>query len=227
MEEIEITIPNWKKYNPNSDRIRNPHWFRVHRDMAMSDSLSSLSAGQCWVWIQILSECSRKNSATVRLKIQKIAFLSRVTKEEVLEVIEILSVDGGLCKSVQSTAKSVQSTAKSVQSTAPREEKKREEKTTTTAEIESEESIPLKTKEMWERRYGAAWLSDALALFEVEFGCSGSGSSFDVSVSKLPKIVRLNRYLDAKHKKDLKKDPKAVKYELTEEQKKGLGIYDE
>ena len=104
MKEVDITVINWEKYNPETSRTRNPHWFRINRDTAMSDSLDGMSAEQCWVWIQILSECCRKNSAHITLNINKLARLSSVGTKTVLDTIDCLILNNALLNSVQSTA---------------------------------------------------------------------------------------------------------------------------
>lgn len=91
MEEIEIAVLNWEKYNPPSDRAKHPYWFRFHRDSAISAGLDGMSAEHCWVWVQILSECSRKNSGTIRLRTKRLAELSQVSEETALATINILN----------------------------------------------------------------------------------------------------------------------------------------
>lgn len=103
MEEVEITVVNWKKYNPEGERVKTPHWFRINKDMALSDSLDELDAEQCWVWIQILSECCRKNSATIVLKVAKIARFSKVSKGVVCNTLELLEKHDALRRSAEST----------------------------------------------------------------------------------------------------------------------------
>lgn len=103
MEEIEITVVNWKKYNPESERIKTPHWFRINKDTAVSDSLEGLTAEQCWVWIQLLSECCRKNCDTIMVKVDKLARLSNVKKSCIVQTIEILTKNKTLRSSAEST----------------------------------------------------------------------------------------------------------------------------
>lgn len=91
MEEIEITIVNWEKYNPPKERVKYPTWFRMQRDTAISSGLEGLSAEQCWVWVQLLSECSRKNSGTIKIKPRRLAELSQVTEKTVFTTLYLLS----------------------------------------------------------------------------------------------------------------------------------------
>lgn len=110
MEEIEITIVNWRKFNPEGERTKTPHWFRINRDIALSDSLDQLSAEQCWVWIQILAECCRKNSGTIMLKVAKLSRFSKVSKQCVCNALELLEKHGALRKSAKSTPSTLHNT---------------------------------------------------------------------------------------------------------------------
>lgn len=102
-QRIDVTVLNWEKYNPPSDRTRHKHWFRINQNSAMSAALFELSAEQCWVWIQILAECCRKNTGSVTVLSQRFALISKVTEETVIKTIEILERNGTLSVSCQST----------------------------------------------------------------------------------------------------------------------------
>lgn len=52
--DIEITILNWEKYNPQNFKTRYPHWFRLDREITRSKTLLDLTAEEKWVWVALL-----------------------------------------------------------------------------------------------------------------------------------------------------------------------------
>lgn len=100
---VSITILNWDKYNPKSDRTRHKHWFRINQNSAMSGGLFGLSAEQCWVWVQLLAECCRKDSETIDVRPERFAKLCNVTQKTFLEAVEILNENNTLTINRQAT----------------------------------------------------------------------------------------------------------------------------
>lgn len=94
MDEVKIQIVGWKKYQPQSDRSRHKHWFRVNMDCGVSHGLFGLSAEQKWFWIQLLSECCRKDSDTISIKIDRFARLCDIDKNSILSAINTLEENG-------------------------------------------------------------------------------------------------------------------------------------
>lgn len=110
MEEIKLQIIGWKKYQPQSDRFRHKHWFRVNMDCGVSHGLFGLSAEQKWFWIQLLSECCRKDSDTISIKIDRFARLCDIDKKSILSAINTLEENGTvslLTENCQSTVSSL------------------------------------------------------------------------------------------------------------------------
>jgi hypothetical protein len=103
VDDITIKIANWDAYNPPSDRARHKYWFRVNQNIAMSQGLSGLSPEQCWVWVQLLAEACRKESATITIKPAHIARMCQVTSKTLVAAIEILDKNGTLTVIRQST----------------------------------------------------------------------------------------------------------------------------
>lgn len=93
---IDITVINWEKYNKQSERYRHPSWFLIKNDVIASQSLLGLSTEQKWLWIIILSECSRKNSGNIRLRIKWLINTSSLSVDSVKEAIEILTENGAI-----------------------------------------------------------------------------------------------------------------------------------
>lgn len=103
MNSIHITISNWQRHQPTSDKVRHPHWFKVHNSIATSESLFSLSAAQKWIWVCILAECSRKKSDSITLNLDYASRHFDVPKKVILETIEILTQNQTLTINCQST----------------------------------------------------------------------------------------------------------------------------
>ncbi len=104
VEHLEVTVLNWEKYNPPSDRVRHKHWFRINHNIATSNGLWGLSPGQRWFWVVLLSECCRKNSATIQLTPSRFSALcGGLQKHDILQAIDILVKNGTLSVSCQST----------------------------------------------------------------------------------------------------------------------------
>lgn len=95
-EEIEITILNWDKHQPKSDQVRNPHWFKIKNDIVISESLCELTPSQKWGWLCLLSQASRKRSATFVVKIDFFSHHSGVSKNDILKLVDILTKNGTL-----------------------------------------------------------------------------------------------------------------------------------
>ena len=61
MDEIEITIVNWEKYNPQDFQTRYPHWFRLNKDLLQSPTVFGLSFEERWAWIGLMClACERR-----------------------------------------------------------------------------------------------------------------------------------------------------------------------
>ena len=61
-QQIEITIINWKKYNPKDMTENTPFWFRMENTINRSESLSGLSKIDKWHWVCLLGIASRKKN---------------------------------------------------------------------------------------------------------------------------------------------------------------------
>ena len=94
MQEIKLQIVGWKKYQPQSDRARHKHWFRVNMDCNTSHGLFGLSAEQRWFFIQILCECCRKDSDTVSIKVSRFSKLCEIEESSILSAIKLLEENG-------------------------------------------------------------------------------------------------------------------------------------
>lgn len=106
-DSIKLTIVKWREFNPPSDFVRHPHWFRINQNIITSMSLFGMNPQQKWVWICILTECSRKNSDTINVKITYIASISGTSTRTVVQAIETLKENGSLSVDCQLTDSSL------------------------------------------------------------------------------------------------------------------------
>jgi hypothetical protein len=80
----------WKKYQPQSDRARHKHWFRINMDCAFSHGLFGLTPEQRWFWVQVLCECCRKDSDTVIIWTERFSKLCDISEKSIISAIKIL-----------------------------------------------------------------------------------------------------------------------------------------
>lgn len=86
---IEITILNWNKYNPKRAQ-KTYTWLRLDNQIPTDPDLYGLDAEQKFVWIAILCHASRKNSKTVKIKIDYLSHMTTVDKKKVLMAVFFL-----------------------------------------------------------------------------------------------------------------------------------------
>jgi len=104
-DHIRIHIPNWTKYNSDSERNRHPSWFLLINSTPISHGLIGLTPQQKWVWICLLCECSRKNADTLHLSLRWLSNFSGVNKSDILKAFEILQENESLSVDCQSAVK--------------------------------------------------------------------------------------------------------------------------
>lgn len=93
MEEVEITIIGWEKYNNRKD-IKHPSWFRMENRFYCSQSLFNLTIEEKYGWICILSIASQKNSETIRVKPEWFELQTGFSSKRFLLLIDKLARDG-------------------------------------------------------------------------------------------------------------------------------------
>lgn len=87
---IEVTIPNWGKFNARADRS-NFSWFRFENTFFHDQAVFSLSDSARVLYIFLLCEASKKNKAEVTLKPEYIAAILGRSLECVHEDISKLN----------------------------------------------------------------------------------------------------------------------------------------
>ena len=109
MTEIKLQIVGWKKYQPQSDRIRHKHWFRVNMDCATSHGLFGLTPEQKWFWLLLLCECCRKDSDIIVIKVDRFMRLCEMSEKSIISAINILEENGTVSRLTEICQKSVSS----------------------------------------------------------------------------------------------------------------------
>jgi hypothetical protein len=94
MDEIQLRVIKWNDHQPKSDRVRHKHWFKLKMDCGTSHGLFGLNAEQRWFFVQLLSECCRKDSDTVIIRLDRFSYLCEISKESIISAIKLLEENG-------------------------------------------------------------------------------------------------------------------------------------
>ena len=92
-KEITITIKNWAKYNPRSDRS-NYSWFRFENRFFYDQAIFELGEPAVVLFLFILCECSQRNSGTITLKSSFISALLGKAEQQIDATLGILCDSG-------------------------------------------------------------------------------------------------------------------------------------
>lgn len=95
MSLIKISIPNWSKYNPRSDRT-NYSWFRFENTFFGDHKIFEMNDSQRILFIAIICEASKKNSSDLELSPKFLAAILNSTVQKVLENIQMLASLGAV-----------------------------------------------------------------------------------------------------------------------------------
>lgn len=87
MQMIRISILNWEKFNPRSDRA-NYSWFRFQNDFFHDQNVFGLGNTEKLLFIFICCEASKKNSKVVDLRLDYISANLRVVQDEIQTAIK-------------------------------------------------------------------------------------------------------------------------------------------
>ena len=90
---ISLSIKNWNKFNPRSDRA-NYTWFRFQNDLLHDPKLFPLSECEKLTYIFLLCEASKKNSETIELSIAYASAILRFKEKEIQNYINGLDKCG-------------------------------------------------------------------------------------------------------------------------------------
>ena len=80
---IEVTVLNWKKYNPRKD-VKKHTWFRFENDFWDNPDMAHLTSDDIVVFIVALSNCSRRQRETARINFRQVYANRGLTEQQVM-----------------------------------------------------------------------------------------------------------------------------------------------
>ena len=90
MRAIRVSVKNWAKYNPRTDRA-NHSWFRLENSIMTSEDLFGLKIEHKWVWVCLLCLASRK-AGEFEVSLDWLATTANIPRKVVVEAIHELMV---------------------------------------------------------------------------------------------------------------------------------------
>jgi hypothetical protein len=94
---IKVSIPNWAKFNPRSDRA-NYSWFRLENNFFHDQAIFGLTDSQKVLYLFMLCEASKKNSGTLIIRPNYLVALAGADQKKIDKDIKAL-IDCGLLTS--------------------------------------------------------------------------------------------------------------------------------
>jgi len=91
-EFIEVTVLNWKKYNPRKD-VKKHTWFRFENDFWDNPDLAHLTSDDITVLIIALSNCSRRQRETAKINFRQVYASRGLSEVQVIESLRKLKVE--------------------------------------------------------------------------------------------------------------------------------------
>lgn len=91
---IKVSIPNWAKFNPRSDRA-NYSWFRLENNFFHDQAIFGLTDSQKVLYLFLLCEASKKNSGDLIIRPNYLVALAGADQKKIDKDIKAL-VDCGL-----------------------------------------------------------------------------------------------------------------------------------
>jgi len=105
--EIEITILNWEKYNPQNFQTRYPHWFRLNKEITRSQTLLDLTAEEKWVWVTLLCVACQRSSAKFQTTLKWLSREADVSIQSIENTLKKLVTANGLAINWQLTGREI------------------------------------------------------------------------------------------------------------------------
>lgn len=93
---VHISIPNWEKYNPRSDRS-NYNWFRMQNDFFVDQGVFILRPIEKLVLVFLICEFSKKNGQSAPILLNYVTAFMQISREEALEIFQSLEDSGLIC----------------------------------------------------------------------------------------------------------------------------------
>lgn len=90
MDFIEIEIVNWEKYNPRKDRASH-NWLRLEKSFFRDQKTFHLTDSQRLFFLFLLCEACEEQSGRVKLNIEYVSMLRKMTKNRIIEDLQVLA----------------------------------------------------------------------------------------------------------------------------------------
>ena len=87
LDVITITVPNWERFNPRSDRA-NHSWFRLQNGFLQDPKVFALADAEVLLLLMIYSECGKAGQGLFQFSIPLAAALRRTTVEVIRSQIQ-------------------------------------------------------------------------------------------------------------------------------------------
>ncbi len=89
MKLVNITIPNWTKYNPRYDR-KTSSWFRFQTDFFHDQKLFGCTAQQRLLFILIMCEASKSSCGAIQMSIVYAAKMIEISEQKIINDLNVL-----------------------------------------------------------------------------------------------------------------------------------------
>lgn len=210
MEEIEITIVNWEKFNPQDFKTKYPHWFRMNKDTLQSQSLFELTPEERWVWVGLLCLACEKKTDTIQGTRKYLAHRLGVGLSTLNSAVEKLATSSSLRVNRELTSSKYPATE---------QDSTRQDKTVVVVQkseiahsdpIEpflKQHGIQEKSVKLWTKKWGAKFVCDELLTISAEFDIH------DKSFYKFPPTVRVRQMLEKRWNKKQSELPRKLEWE--------------
>lgn len=100
INEININILKWEKYNPRKD-VNRSSWFRMEHSMFDNPDYFDFSHTDVSFWIYLLSFASKKNSGSITLNLRHAERIGRFLFDDVCRALSLLEKTGDISSNVQ------------------------------------------------------------------------------------------------------------------------------
>lgn len=90
---IEITIPNWAKYNPRNDRAIST-WFRFQNDFFTDQKMYGCTDQQLLLFMFLLCEASKSRPTAIQINVGYVAHMRKTTEAKIISDLEELRKRG-------------------------------------------------------------------------------------------------------------------------------------
>lgn len=86
---MQITIPNWEKYNPRKD-VKKGTWMRLEHDLFENPELEDFTLPEICSWLYLLCQASKKSCGVISVNVAHAERVGRIKRKDFLSAIEKL-----------------------------------------------------------------------------------------------------------------------------------------